>query len=389
MAAVVALDLGRQAIRGAQIETPYTARPAISRFASVPVPEGTIVDGEIIDRDRAGKAIKQLWKMGGFTTRRVTLSLGNRKVVVREVTLPTAAVQRGRTSLRFAVEGQVPIDLDDAILDFLPLRDVVVGGEHRQEGLLVATVRSSLESTVTALEGAGRMIDSIDFAGFSLLRALPDPHPGTQAIVNIGASSTTVVIASGGAPGFVRILPSGGDDITRSIERALGVSYAEAEQDKRTRGLQGGATDPRDVDAESVLREQVATLVTSIRNTLNFWTSSHPQSAVEAVVLAGGGSRLQGIHFVMSRALGVEVRYGDPLASFELGRRLRDSELDRWALELAAPLGVTIGAKPKPQATPGKGRAGKSHEKPKHSAKAGGSRIAKPDRKRTAKKEAK
>ena len=345
MAAVVALDLSRSGLRAVQVDAPYTARPTISRFAAIPLPEGTVFDGEILDQKRAIAAIKQLWKVGGFTTKKVVFGVSNRKVVVREVTLPVFTGAQRRTALRFAVEGQVPIDLDDAILDFLPLRNIETSGAVQQEGLLVATVRSSLESTVNAIERSGRSIDAIDFSGFSLLRLLPGPARGTQAIINIGASSTTVVISHAGTPQFVRIVPSGGDDVSRSIERALGVSFAEAELDKITRGLQGGAATPRDVDAETVLRENIAGLIDSIRNTFAFWSNAHPESPVASVILSGGGSRLGGLTLVLSRALGVPTAYGNPFAPFSMNAKVRESGIEQWALEIAAPLGLTLGAK--------------------------------------------
>lgn len=345
MAGVVALDLSRSGLRGVQVDAPYSARPTISRFAAVEVPDGTIFDGEIVDQRRAVAAIKQLWKVGGFTTKKVVFGVANRKVVVREVTLPMLAGPQRRTSLRYAVEGQVPIDLDDAILDFLPLRNIESAHGVQQEGLLVATVRSSLESTVNAIERSGRSIDAIDFSGFSLLRLMPGPQRGTQAIINVGASTTTVVISVAGTPQFVRMVASGGDDVTRSIERALGVSFAEAEQDKIARGLQGGAATPRDVDAETVLRENIAGLIDSIRNTFSFWAGAHPEAPVSSVLLTGGGSRLGGLTLVLSRALGVPTEYGNPFAPFTVSPKLRDTGIENWALELAAPLGLTLGAK--------------------------------------------
>lgn len=347
MAGVVALDLSRSGLRGVQVDNAYTDRPTISRFAALPLADGVIFDGEIIDQRRAVAAIKELWRAGGFTTKKVAFGISNRKVVAREVTLPVLAGPRRKTSLRFAVEGQVPIDLDDAILDFLPLRNVDGAGEGevQQEGLLVATVRSSLESTVNAIERAGRAVDAIDFAGFSLLRLMPGTQLGTQAIINIGASSTTVVISTAGTPRFVRIVPSGGDDVTRSIERALGVGFAEAEQDKIARGLQGGASTPRDIDAETVLRENIAGLIDSVRNTFNFWANAHRDAPVTNVVLTGGGSRLNGLTLVLSRALGVPTEYGNPFAPFVVSPKLRDTGIEQWALELAAPLGLTLGAK--------------------------------------------
>lgn len=345
MAGVVALDFSRSGLRGVQVDSAYTDRPTISRFAALPISEGIIFDGEIVDQRRAVAALKELWRVGGFTTKKVAFGISNRKVVAREVTLPIISGPHRKTSLRFAVEGQVPIDLDDAILDFLPLRDVDASGEVQQEGLLVATVRSSLESTVNAIEKSGRSVDAIDFAGFSLLRLLPGTQTGTQAIINIGASSTTVVISTAGTPRFVRIVPTGGDDVTRSIERALGVSFAEAEQDKIARGLQGGAATPRDIDAETVLRENIAGLIDSIRNTFNFWANAHRDAPVSNVVLTGGGSRLNGLTLVLSRALGVPTSYGNPFPAFAMNPKLRETGIEQWALELAAPLGVTIGAK--------------------------------------------
>lgn len=345
MAAVVALDLSRRGIRGVQIDSPYTANPKISRYGAVAVPDGTIFDGEIIDERKATAAIKELWKSARFTTKKVALGIANRKVVVREVTLPTLPKAQRRTSLRYAVEGQLPIDLDDAILDFLPLRPAGDERDHRQEGLLVATSRGSLEATVTAVEKSGRYVDTVDFSGFALMRVLPQGIAGTRAIINIGASSTTVVIATGPVPEFVRIVPSGGDDISRTMERALGVSFGDAEKDKLRRGLQGGAQTPEELGAENIIRENIASLIDSIRNTLNFYANAHPSKPVANIVLTGGGSRLSGLAPVFSRALGVPTSFGDPLATFSVAKKLRGTDLERWALELAAPLGVAVGSK--------------------------------------------
>ncbi|WP_454137409.1 type IV pilus assembly protein PilM [Microbacterium paulum] len=345
MAAVVALDLSRRGIRGVQIDAPYTATPKISRYGAVAVPDGTIFDGEIIDERKAIVAIKELWKSAKFTTKRVTLGIGNRKVVVREVTLPTLSKAQRRTSLRYAVEGQVPIDLDDAILDFVPLRSAGDERDHRQEGLLVATSKGSLTATVTAVEKSGRHVDAVDFAGFALMRVLPGGPAATRALINIGASSTTVVIATGPVPEFVRIVPNGGDDISRTMGRALGVSFADAEKDKLRRGLQGGAQTPQDLGAENIIRENIASLIDSIRNTLNFFAGAHPDKPVGSILLTGGGSRIAGLAPVFNRALGIPTSFGDPLASFSVSRKLRGSDLERWALELAAPLGVAVGSK--------------------------------------------
>ncbi|MFT3798741.1 pilus assembly protein PilM [Microbacterium sp.] len=152
-------------------------------------------------------------------------------------------------------------------------------------------------------------------------------------------------MATGGTPEFVRLVPSGGDDISRTLERSLGISFHEAEQDKVRRGLQGGATTPREVDAEHLVRENVAGLIESIRNTLNFYANAHPGQHISSVVLAGGGSRLAGLGAVLSRALGIATTHVDPLDTFTVRRKQHAAGVEKLALELAAPLGVTVGGK--------------------------------------------
>lgn len=345
MTGVVVLDLTRHGVRGVEVEGAYTAQPKLKRFGMVPVADGVIADGEILDERRGSAALSELWRSAGFRSKKVAIGISNRKVVVREMTLRPVPKAQRRAALRFAAEGQLPIDLDDAILDFVPIRDVVVDGEARQDGMLVATARGSLETTALSIEKSGRLIDAVDFSGFALMRALSSSAGETRAIINIGGSSTTVVISTGRTPEFVRIVPGGGDDITRSIERSLGVSSAEAEAAKRARGLQGGATSAAEQEVEHTIRENVAGVIDSLRSTLSFYADSHPDRPVRSIALTGGGARLTGLVPVFTRALGLPTAFGDPLATFSLPRGSRGTELERWALELAAPLGVVVGGK--------------------------------------------
>ena len=56
---------------------------------------------------------------------------------------------------------------------------------------------------------------------------------GDEAVIDIGAHVTNIVVHAGGTVRFVRILPSGGRDITLAIARGIGVDDDVAERLKR------------------------------------------------------------------------------------------------------------------------------------------------------------
>ena len=78
-------------------------------------------------------------------------------------------------------------------------------------GLLIAAVKQAVLANVNATQLAGLTTVDVDLIPFALSRVLLS-RPGvrgTVALVDIGGSTTSVVIASDGVPQFVRIIATG------------------------------------------------------------------------------------------------------------------------------------------------------------------------------------
>ena len=345
---VIGLDIGSSAVRAAELEFGGGARsgksaPGLVRVGEVPLPVGAVRDGEVVQPETVSQAIRQLWSRGKFESKDVVLGVGNQRVLVRELDLPWMPIPQLKGSLPFQVGEMLPMSADEALLDFYPSAEVDGPQGRMLRGMLVAAQRDTVTANVLAAEVAGLRPVMVDLNGFALLRALArgDLARATAAFVDVGATITTVVIASGGLPRLVRSLPSGGQHVTNAVASALNVSLPEAENLKREVGVGYAVPADRQAAAEAI-GTVVRTLVEGIRNTFVYFQSNNPGTSIDIAVLTGGGAHLPGLGQYVSSATRLPATLGNPIASLRQGKGARDVPLGHESL-LTMSVGLAYG----------------------------------------------
>jgi type IV pilus assembly protein PilM len=343
---IVGLDIGRDTVRAVEVENPDKAHPVAVRFAEVPLPPDAVRSGEVREINTVAIAIKRLWAQGGFKTRNVVLGMGNQRVLARDLTVPRMGLQQIRESLPFQVQELLPVPVSEALLDFYPISEGE--GEHGPvvHGLLIAAIKESVLANVNAVRQAGLNPVHVDLIPFALSRALlrGPLARGTVALIDIGASTTNVVISTAGVPQFVRMIPAGGEDLTRSLVNAMEMSPQSAEAFKRQRGLAPvGAASEQERRAGEVMRESAGELLGSLRNTINYFINTHPNEPIQGIILSGGGSRLIGLVQALGDLTRIPVVLADPFANVDQSRNLRRAtNFDELAMTVS--IGLAIGS---------------------------------------------
>jgi type IV pilus assembly protein PilM len=165
----------------------------------------------------------------------------------------------------------------------------------------------------------------------------------TEALIDIGARVTNIVVHSGGVPRFVRILLIGGQDVTDAVAEQLGVPLAQAEVLKQQVGRVGVEEGLEDV-VRSV-SHTAQDFVTEVRGSLDYYAASNPNAPIERLVVTGGGSRLEGILDRLAAATRISVTAGDPMGSLRIGDTgLDDAQLQFVTPLAAVPVGLALGA---------------------------------------------
>ncbi|MFC7767094.1 type IV pilus assembly protein PilM [Leucobacter soli] len=333
--------------RGVSCAHPVAGDPALRRGSAL---GGAVFDGEIQHPTEVISAIKQLWRKSRFSTKHVVMGVGSRKVLVREATLPIVPGGHTNRTLAFQVQDIISAPVEETVLDFVPLRedqieDAETGRRSAgQEGLLIAAPKDGILTNAKILTRAGLTVTGVDLSALALSRVLTGAQTtGTTAILNIGANTTQVVLVTDGTPQFVRVIPNGGDDITRTLAQLQDLSFVQAEALKIRLGLYAVQGDKAEIEAENSIRESVAALLGNVQGTIGYYTSKYPERTIERIVLSGGGSRLGGLSSVLQDAQRVPVEYANPFGTFTLAGRVDQAELNGLGPELAALLGLTIG----------------------------------------------
>jgi len=325
---LLGLDIGTSAVRAAEVSA-KTDPPTLARFHSVPLPRGSVAGGEIVDRDAVVAALRELVSRGRFTVKHTAIGIANQKVVVRQVDMPAMEENELRGALQFQAQEFIPIPIEDAILDHQVLDETVgEAGEQMLKVLLVAAQRDMVHTFVSVAQDAGLDPAVVDLSPFADLRALASAAPllgprESEALVDIGAGITNIVVHEQSKPRFVRILPMGGDDITQALASGLNVSWEEAEAVKARTGVmpEGGAAATE--GAMRLIEQRASAFIDEVRGSIDYYLTQPGSARLSTVVLTGGASRLPGLVERLSAALHLPVEEGQPLSRVKFGNVLQ------------------------------------------------------------------
>ena len=183
-------------------------------------------------------------------------------------------------------------------------------------GLLIAAPKDVVVDMVRAVERASLHVAQVDLSCFAALRAAAHLAEDTEAVIDIGANGTNIIIHTDGVPQIVRTIPRGGAEITRLMASRLGMPHGEAETLKCRVGLIAG----EGPDSAEVIAEAIRPLISEIRSSLGYFASSRgTQQRVTRLALVGGAARLPGLADELRDALG---RLDLPRQSAAPGQRL-------------------------------------------------------------------
>jgi type IV pilus assembly protein PilM len=353
----IGVDVGSTAVRVAEVAAGEI--PVIVRAAQVPLRPGVVEAGEVRRPDAVAEALRELWSKSGVKSKQVHVGVGNQRVIVREVALPWLPEKELRDTLGFQVQEFIPMPAEEAVLDFDPLGEMDQGGRRMVRILLVAAHKPMVNALVEAVLAAKLDPQGVDLSPFAVTRAvgtadagLDLDSSGDEAIVDIGAQVTSICVHDRGVIRFVRMLPSGGRDITLALASALGVDDEVAERLKRGErfpgiapagespageaaagqvpppagslptdalpadtlgveapgGVPGAPSDPREVRDLALTR--AGGFVDEVRSSLEFYTAQMPNAQIGRVLVVGGGSRLDGLLELLQERLPVPVDRG-------------------------------------------------------------------------------
>ena len=337
---LVGLDIGSRSIKAAEIvETKRGS--ALKNLGIIDIAHGVIEEGTISDPESVAESIQQLWKSSGFKETNVAVSIGGYSVIVKKIIVQTMAEEQLQETIHFEAEQYIPFDISDVNLDFQILGESE-SNPNQMDVFLVAAKKEMVDDYINLVNLAGLNACTIDVEAFALqntFEANYDTQKENIALIDIGASKTSLNILKDNASVFMRDVSLGCGQINQKIMSLIECSFEDAEQLKY--GNKPDRLSPDDF--KGIVSSVVADWCTEIRRALDFFYSTYPQDQIKRIVLSGGGANIAEFRDLLATEASANVEMINPFQNFHIeNKRLDDAFIKQIAPQAAICMGLAM-----------------------------------------------
>lgn len=323
------LDLSDLSLKIVQLKRKGKGLQTASFFRK-DLPAGLIEGGEIKREKELVEILKTAVagvKGESLETGQVVCNLPEEKVFIRLIQLPKMEKEEIDEAIKWQVEANIPLPIDEVYLDWQMIRPIKNNLDHF-DILVAAAPKSLVESYLNVLKKSGLTALALEPESAAVVRSLIKEDENTMGptmIIDLGSTGTNFVIFSAGAIRFTSHISISGQTFGRAIMEKLDVDETRAEELKIKADLDKLIeikADSNKVSEEygrvcQILEPLLADFSNQIRDYINFYHEhiSHihgPDGVIARILLCGGDSLLINLPDFLSRKLNLEVELGNP-----------------------------------------------------------------------------
>ncbi len=272
---------------------------AIQRAATAVLAPEVVRDGEVVDAETLAAVLRDMFaqhKLG----RRVRLGVANHRIVMRTLDLPPlSGAKEIASAVRFQAQDQIPMPLDQAVIEHHTLGRVQTPEGERTRVVIVAARRDMVETLLSATRKAGLRPHGIDLSAFAMIRALYRPGNDELTLYISVGGVTNLAVAVGRICIFTRVAAHGTENMAGELAERRGLTLEHARAWLKHVGmvaeLEQIEGDPDIIAAaRDVLEEGVARIADELRTSLDFHSSQNAGAKVEKAIMTGPAIEIPG-----------------------------------------------------------------------------------------------
>lgn len=337
---VLGVDISSTAVKLIELSE-SGGRYRVESYAVVPLPPNAVVEKNINQVEQVGEALEKALQQSKSKLTHAAAAVAGSSVITKVIQLE-AGLKDADMESQISIEADqyIPYPIEEVAIDFEVL------GQAEEEGqsdvLLAACRRENVESREAALGMAGLEAHVIDIEAYAIERAfgllasqIDYSEEQTVAIVDIGATVTSLIVISDGRIVYTREQLFGGKQLTEEIQRRYGLSEEEAGRAKKEGGL------PEDYESDVLLPFRDA-VVQQITRALQFFFSSSRYNDVDSIVLAGGVAAMADLAQLVQERVGTPTVVANPFANMSVDKRVNVEALSADAPSLMVACGLAL-----------------------------------------------
>jgi type IV pilus assembly protein PilM len=353
------LDSKNRSVVGLDIEPGFLAAaefsngnsPSLIRAATESLGPGLFHEGEVIDVDGLADRVRAFFREHDLP-KRIRLGVASQKIALRVLELPVINnEQELEAAVRFQAQEELPMPLEQAVLDYHVLERIDNSEGGRMRVVVVGARRDTVEHLLAVARKAGLQPELVDLSAFAMIRALyvppgpaaedlvsaemnpmpefgPDgevvdpidtavalaPAPDVATLYCYVGGLTNLAIGVGQSCVFNRVLQNGVESMAATLAERRGLTLDHSREWLRYVGLERGIDNlegEREIieEAREVLVSGSRRIADEIRLSIEYYHTTVPDARrVEQTVMAGPGITIEGLASFFEQELGMPVQ---------------------------------------------------------------------------------
>ena len=302
--------------------------------------------------DFLSKAIRQIFRNNQFKGVQSILSIPAETTVVQHIRLPKLPREETVKAIHMELQGKLTFAVGVAVIRHIVAGEVFGDGDPKQEVVVVAVARQTIDNYLAMAAKAKLDVIGINIEAcavvecFSRLFRRASDADRAVLFLDIGDSSTQVVLSRGDKIAFARNLPLGGMQLDQAVADGLHIPLEQAHS-MRVDMLKGGSQSDNQDQLYRLLDRPVDLLADELTQCLRYYESVFRNQGVERAIFVGGQAYDKRLCQAIAQRLNLPAQIGDPLlridrmcgAGLEIGLDRREPQPD-WAVAIGLSLGA-------------------------------------------------
>lgn len=329
-----AIDVGHNALRAVKARR-LGDRVQVLSFDVVEYRQNLATPG--VDRDvQIQQAVHTFVARNDLRGCGVAVVIPAPSALVRFIQLPPVDRSAIPDIVQYEARQQIPFPLEEVCWDHAAIDRGFIPGEQVEVGLF-ALRKEIAFALLNCLRVGGIDPDLMQIPHVALFNFVNfERPPGREAVLvmDMGVENTHLLCLSEDTV-WTRSLPIAANTFTQAIQKALGISYEEAEQEKRN-----ARKSPRAKEIAEAIAQPMSRFIEEVQRSLGYFRSLHPETRVASILALGQGFKLPGLARYVQEAAGVEIHGLSSLENFDLSQARNLNHFRQHVVSFPVALGL-------------------------------------------------
>lgn len=329
MARFLSIEAESTQIRVGEVEISGRKGRMLQCFC-VPVPQGSVEDGQIRDTKGLGELLRQQLNERGIRTKKAWFVTGSTRIASREVQIPLVKKSRIQSIIEANATDYFPIDVTKYVMSYIILgitgekgkkgeetEQKKAADQERQYRLMVyASPKAISTAYYEFAQSAGLTLSGITFTGNTVYQTVQEEYTsGAHILIKVELENTGISIIRDGKLSFQRNINYGMESAVETIRSFPQFGDRLEVQDALQLlsqkkwiypSLDGQIGEEPDT-VKSEVTESLRYLVGNISRIMDYYISRNGDVNFESIVLCGLGGQVQGLAELLTQELGQKV----------------------------------------------------------------------------------